>query len=117
MDFVFTGFRQNNNVRQYAFDGIAADRTRTKFIVGADLALIRKYAIAMQELPLLCLRLLERRNESDQTRTLMSTEEDMRGYASDITAAKNAAALKKKAPRRPASSRAGEAWRAPQTRI
>ena len=49
MEFVFTGFRQNSNVRQYSFDGIGADRTRTRFIVGADLALSRKYAIAMQE--------------------------------------------------------------------
>ncbi len=117
MEFIFTGFRQNSNVRQYSFDGIGADRTRTRFIVGADLALIRKYAIAMQELPLLCLRLLERRGETDQARTLMFTEDDMRGYASNVTAARDAAALKKKAPRRPATTRAGEAWRAPQSRV
>ena len=35
MEFVFTGFRQTSNVRQYSFDGIGADRTRTRFIVGA----------------------------------------------------------------------------------
>ena len=59
MEFVFTGFRQSNNFRHFAFEGIAEDRTRTQFVVGADLMLIRKYQITMQELPLICLRLLE----------------------------------------------------------
>ncbi|MBI3679070.1 MAG: hypothetical protein HY235_01485 [Acidobacteria bacterium] len=111
MEFVLTGFRQDNNIRRYAFQGIAADRKRTEFTVGVDLSLVRKYQIPLQELPLLCCHLLTGHAEGGQTKTLTFTEEDMRGYASRRAAAQDAADLKRKAHRRPPSSRTGQAWR------
>ena len=75
MEFILTGFRQQHSVRLFAFEGIAEDRTRTQFTVGADLALIRKYDIRVQELPLLCRGLLERRTEGAQKRALTLTED------------------------------------------
>jgi hypothetical protein len=111
MDFVFTGFKQNQNFRQYAFEGIAEDRSRTAFVVGADLMLIRKYQITMQELPLLCLRLLE--GNPGGSHAVTFTEEDMRSYATNRTAAKDLAASRRKPVRRPASPTAGSAWRGP----
>jgi len=111
MEFVLTGFRQDNNIRRYAFQGIAADRKRTEFTVGVDLSLVRKYQIPLQELPLLCCHFLTGRAGAEQTQALTFTEEDMLGYANRRAAAQNAAELKRKAYRRPPSSRIGQAWR------
>ena len=111
MDFVFTGFKQVQNLRQFAFEGIADDHTRTAFVVDADLMLIRKYQITMQDLPLLCLRLLEAHPEGPHAITF--TEEDMRSYATNRTAAKDLAASKRKPMRRPSSPAIGSAWRGP----
>ena len=61
MQFVLTGFTQDLGFRVFAFEGIGADRIRTKFTVKAELALIRNYGIRIQELPLLCRGLLDRR--------------------------------------------------------
>ena len=109
MEFVFTGFRQNNNFRHFAFEGIAEDRTRTQFVVGADLMLIRKYQITMQELPLICLRLLEA--SPDGPNTITFTEENMQAYATNRTLAREVLAAKRKPVRRPPTANLGSAWR------
>jgi len=111
MDFVFTGFKQSENFRHFSFEGVAADHSRIQFVVGADLMLIRKYQITMQELPLLCLRLLERAPEAPKAMTF--TEDDMRAYAVDRIAARESAAAKRKPARRPPSPNIGSAWRGP----
>ena len=66
MQFVMTGFTQDIGFRVFAFEGIAGDGTRTPFTVRLDLALSRKYGIRIQELPLLCLGHLERRDEASR---------------------------------------------------
>jgi hypothetical protein len=113
MDFILTGFHQDANVRQFSFQGIATDRTRTEFTVGADLGLIRKYQIPVQELPLLCRRLLEEHMISDPQTTVVFTEEDMRNFAKNRADAKEQASQRKKLPRRPPVNNSGRAWRAP----
>ena len=55
----FAGFRDTAGVREFSFDLIAADHSRTRLIVSADMSLARKYNIRLQELPLLCRRLLD----------------------------------------------------------
>jgi hypothetical protein len=91
MLFVLKGFTPETGFRVFAFDGIAEDRTRTEFKVRTDLSLIRTYGIRVQELPLLCRGLLERRDEGDQTHTLTFTEDEMRVYASNRAAERDAA--------------------------
>jgi len=113
MDFILTGFHQDANVRQYAFQGIGADRTRTEFTVGADLQLIRKYQIAVQELPLLCRKVLEEHLVGEPKTAFVFTEEDMQLFAKNRTEAKEQAAQRKKLPRRPPANNSGRAWRAP----
>ena len=113
MQFVLTGFTQDIGFRVFAFDGIAGDRTRTPFTVRTDLALSRRYGIRMQELPLLCLGLLERRDEGEQTHTMTFTEEGMRLHA-DHCAAERDAAAKRKSTRKVPSNQAGSGWRVPQ---
>ena len=114
MQFILTGFNQDVGLRVFAFEGIAADRTRTEFRVGVDLALIPRYGIRMQELPLLCRELLDRRGEDEEKRTLTFTEEEMRLYADSCATAREVAAQKRKPSRRPPTDHIGAAWRAPQ---
>jgi len=97
MQFILMGFNQETDFRTFAFQGIAADRTRTDFTVRADLALSRKYGIRVQELPLLCRRLLERDDSGEERRllTVTFTEADMRLHA-DTETARVAANPKKK---------------------
>jgi hypothetical protein len=126
MQFILTGFTQETGFRVFAFEGVAVGQIRTVFTVRADLALSRRYGIAMQELPLLCRSLLDRQEESghDQDETgeqdalnkhaLTFTEEEMRACADKRAADRALAALKRKAPRRPVVENAGAAWRGPQ---
>jgi hypothetical protein len=91
MQFVLKGFTPETGFRVFAFDGIAEDRTRTEFKVRTDLALIREYGIRVQELPLLCRGLLERRDEADASHTLTFSEDEMRLHANSRTAEREAA--------------------------
>jgi len=111
MEFVLTGFRQDNNVRRYTFQGISDDRKRSEFTVGVDLALIRKHRIPMQELPLLCRGLLQVQPLEEAAGPLMFTEKDMLGYANDRAAAQEVADQKRRAHRMAASAKVGQAWR------
>ena len=101
----------------FAFERVAEDRTRADCAVSADLSLIRKYGILMQELPLLCKHLLERRDmDAAMDNTCLGpamtlTEEEMRIHAAGR--AERLAAVRKP-PRRPPSKNLGGAWRAPQ---
>jgi hypothetical protein len=95
MQFILRGFTQDTGFRVFAFEGIAGDRSRTEFTVRTDLALIRRYGIRVQELPLLCRGLLEQRDESGPERTMTFTEDGMRQHA-DTCAAERDAAQKKR---------------------
>jgi hypothetical protein len=112
MQYILKGFTQDTGFRVFAFEGIAVDRTRTAFTVKADLALSRRYGIRMQELPLLCRSVLDRRDDSGETRALTFGEEEMCACEKDRAAA--TAAHKRKPPRQPSSQNAGAAWRSPQ---
>ena len=111
MQFMLTGFTQDMAFRVFAFERMGSDRIRTKMVVRADLALIRRYGIQMQELPLLCRNLLERNENDADTHTLTFGEDDMSLHAKDRASAKEAAASKRKPPRRTPSENVGAAWR------
>lgn len=109
--FILTGFAQEQGFRRFNFECIAADNARSEVSVRADLALIRLYGIHVQDLPLLCLELLERRGESEFAHRLTFTEEDMRVHQADRLAAQRAADQKKRHPRKAAPLNTGNAWR------
>jgi len=114
MQFILTGFTQDLGCRVFAFEGINVDRIRTPFTVRADLALIRRYGIQIQELPLLCRSVLERRDEASEAQTFTFTEDEMRTWATARATAKDEAAQRRKPPRRHSTEGLGAAWRAPQ---
>jgi len=109
LQFVSAGFTQETGSRVFAYEVVSADHVRTTFTVRADLALSRRFGIQLQELPLMCMGILEQRvmeNKSLTTeegvgnRALTFTEDAMRRYRDEFTAARAAAALKRSAPRR-----------------
>ena len=106
MQYVLTGFTQDVGFRVFAFDGLGEDRVRTEYKVRADLALIRRYGIRVQELPLLCRGLLERRDPALEQRTFTYSEDDMAVHLG-VCAERDAAAQKKRAARRPPTTNLG----------
>lgn len=109
MQFTLTGFTQDTGCRVFAYEGTGEDRVRIKFTVRADLALSRKYGIRLQELPLMCLGILERSSAGDEAtgaepapaeRSLTFTEAAMIHYADECVAARDALALKRSSLRR-----------------
>jgi hypothetical protein len=111
MQFVLTAFTHDMGSRVFAFERIGEDRVRTKCTVRADLALVRRYGIQIQELPLLCRSLLDRRDEGHGMPSLTFTEEEMRACANERTAARELAASKRRSPPRPSGENLGAAWR------
>jgi len=112
MNYVLTGFTQDMGFRVFAFEGVTHDHTRTVYKVRADLDLIRRYGIRVQDLPLLCRGMLEQRNEGDEQKTFTYSENDMRRIA-DLRAVEVEAARKKSSHRRPPpGEKVGAAWRA-----
>ena len=111
MQFMLTGFTQDLAFRVFAFERMGLDRVRTKVAVRADLAMVRRYGIPVQELPLLCRALLERNESGGEPHNLTFTEEDMSLHAKGCAAARAAAAQKRKPPRRTPSENLGAAWR------
>ena len=114
MQFMLTGFTQDLAFRVFAFERMGLDRVRTKVAVKADLALVRRYGIQVQELPLLCRALLERSENGGEPHNLTFTEDDMSLHAKGCAAAKAAAAQRRKPPRRTPSENVGAAWRGHQ---
>lgn len=112
IQYILTGFTHDVGFRVFAFECVGEDRIRTAFSVRADLALIRKYGIRVQELPLLCRSILEQRDANDTKRTFTYTEDAMCVRATVLAA--EAAEQKRKPPRRPPSENVGASWRGPR---
>ena len=111
MQFILKGFTQDSAFRVFEFDCIAPSQPRAQFTVRADLNLIRRHGIRVQELPLLCRSVLETRAVSEETRAFTFTEEKMISYAKECAAAKELAAQKKKASANSTDENPEAAWR------
>lgn len=112
MMITLAGFKEGGGLRRFAFQCVGADKSKTTVIVRADVNLARKYDIRLQELPLICVRLLETLSGDQLAGPITLTEDHMVA----IQAAARAAAEKRAAqrpPRRPTSA-VGQAWRRTQ---
>src|SRR5215467_10312392 len=94
MVFTLTGFTNEGSLRRFTFELAGNGPPRTTMVVVADMALVRKYEIPLQELPLLCLRLLESRT-GDADSTAVFSEKEMIEYANRRKAAKDLAERKR----------------------
>ena len=115
MKLAYMGFRhETTGVRLYSFEGVVSQGIRKGFLVTADIALLTKHRVRIQEVPMMCLRLLESSAEAEpQLEFLVLTEADMIAHVRAKAAeAEKAASARKKRPFRPANPVAlGMAWR------
>jgi hypothetical protein len=112
MIFVLTGVAHEHNARRFTFELAGRGVARVKIVVVADMGLVRKYEIPLQELPLLCLRLLEGRTAgAEDDDTVIFAEHDMIEYANRRAEAKTAIERSRLAHRTPKSNLSGQAWR------
>ena len=101
MQYVLTGFTNDMDFRVFAFDVVGDQQVRTAYWIRADLRLVRKYGIKLQELPLLCRGVLEERIFVSKVEgTFTYTEAELCTHAD----ARALAAEKLKAARKPANS-------------
>lgn len=87
MAFILLGFSQEDTVRHFAFERIGADGTRGQFKVDADLRMVKEFNIKVQELPLICRRMLESQPVEMEAQDLTLTEDNMRLFAEPIVVA------------------------------
>ncbi|MCU0247710.1 MAG: hypothetical protein MUC42_14140 [Bryobacter sp.] len=113
MQFVLQGFTQEEGFRVFRFEGIAADHARSAFVVQAEVALLQRYGIPLQDLPLLCRTVLERDAEASARSRFTLDEAQMAALASERRAAREESARRRKAPRRSPNTMLGASWRTP----
>ena len=94
MVFALTGFTNESSLRRFTFELASSGPPRTTMVVVADMALVRKYEIPLQGLPLLCLRLLESLR-ADTNGTVVFPEKEMIEYANRRKEAKDLAERKR----------------------
>lgn len=97
MQFVYMGFRhETSGVRLYSFEGVAAEGVRKAFQVTADMNLLAKHHVRIQEAPMMCLRLLESAAAGqEQPDSLVLTETAIIAHVLAQTAERERAAAKK----------------------
>ena len=106
MQNTLIGFTHDQGFRVFSFDRLGADRVATRCTVRADLVLTRAYGIQVQELPLLCLGLLDRCEEGNKIQSLTFDESEMRVCAEERASIRKLAAARTRKPwRRPAGER------------
>jgi len=113
MKLLYLGFRhETNGVRLYSFEEVVSNEIRKAFLVTADIALLTKHHVRIQEVPMMCLRLLEGSAEAQpQLEVVVLTEADMIAHVQAAEAEK-AASKKRKRSFKPANPVAlGMAWR------
>lgn len=114
VQFIFTGFTQDAEVRVFAYEDTGRDRIGLRYSVRVDLTLARRYGIQPQELPLMCRGMLERCDRSVLGDVISFTEQEMNQHASNLKSLRRAALLKKKSRFKPPSVINRIGWRAPQ---
>ena len=97
MKLLYTGFaHKTTGIREYMFQGLIADGTRKGLLVTTDVALLTKHHIQIQEVPMMCLRLLESTAEAQpQLALFILTEADMLAHIRAKAAVKEQAISKK----------------------
>src|SRR5215831_6445810 len=94
MGFALMGITTERGLRQFTFELAGSGPPRTTVVVVADMALVRKYEIPLQELPLLCVGLLQSWT-ADTDGTAVFPEKEMIEYANRRREAKNLAEHKR----------------------
>lgn len=81
MEYILTSVEQSQNIRLYAFTEIDTSAHRAPMTVAVDISLLRKYAIPLQELPLLCRHYVRERRGAGSDANLTYGEPEMILYS------------------------------------
>ncbi|MBZ5606171.1 MAG: hypothetical protein LAO79_28095 [Acidobacteriia bacterium] len=95
--FILTGFNHDLGFRVFEFDYREKGRTVTQHTVRADLLLVRKHGIHIQDLPLLCRKVLDDCEDQDRTGSMTLSEAAMVACA-EQAAARHQAGKRRKPP-------------------
>ena len=87
MPYRLTGFTNDLGFRVFKFElsGIEHGDVHTEYTVRADLALVLKYGVPLQELPRLCQAMMESGSVEDGRYDFTYTEADMIAYTKAAT--------------------------------
>ena len=113
MKFSLVSYEQRNGTRNYTFEVMSSTNVRHRVRVTAELSLLLKHSIPLQDMPLLCVRALGALNleEVAPPEVLPFTETDMLLHNVARQAALELAASKRKASRKPDADRVDGEWR------
>lgn len=110
MAFVLKGIANERAARRFTFEVTEKGSVQASIVVAVDVDLARRFGIPLQELPLLCLHLLERSPSPEKT--LIFTEAEMVNYAKLRDDAKSSHERKQRLRKKRTSALVGQAWRA-----
>jgi hypothetical protein len=107
MQFLYMGFSQNANVRNFRFQGVMARERPSKMVknlefeLRADMALFAHYRIRVQDGPTLCLRILaaaftSAEDQAVQFANYSITDDDVSAFASARSALEETKAARRK---------------------
>jgi hypothetical protein len=107
MQFLYMGFSQNANVRNFRFQGVVSRERPSKmvknleFLLSADMALLAQHRIRVQDGPTLCLQILgaaftSAEDQAIQFASYAITREDVSAFASARSALEETKAARRK---------------------
>jgi hypothetical protein len=107
MQFLYMGFSQNANVRNFRFQGVVSRERPSKmvknleFLLSADMALLAQHRIRVQDGPTLCLQILaaaftSAEDQAMQFASYAITREDVSAFASARSALEETKAARRK---------------------
>jgi hypothetical protein len=107
MQFLYMGFNQNANVRNFRFQGVVSRERPSKvvknleFQLSADMALLAQFRIRVQDAPTLCLQILgaaftSAEDQAIQFASYSITREDVTAFASARSALEETKAARRK---------------------
>ena len=108
MVFALTSVANERNARRFTFKLTGVGQPPTTVVVAADLELARKYETPSQELPLLCLRLLDGWT-AGANESIVFAEKEMIEYANSRVKARDLAEQKRRARWPPKPNSGGDA--------
>jgi hypothetical protein len=110
-DFTMVGFKQEGSIRHFNFERLNDDRTKSDFTVDADTSLTRKYGITLQDLPLLCRRVLEETVSPTPAAVLTFGEDRMQAHANQREANQRRTEELRQARKKPHHENVGDGFR------
>lgn len=107
MEYILISVEQSENIRLYAFTEIDTALHRAPMSVAVDISLLRKYAIPLQELPLLCRHYIQERRDAGSDSHLTYGEPEMMLYATRRAESERATEERKAHRKTPSQSHGG----------